>query len=85
MQCIGRGKLQMGQYGMLLGPWDQLFSGALPVAVWCCGGCKKLKFYASDEDETPAERIAQAPCPYCGTPHDLDDAKCPHCGRRLMD
>lgn len=89
MTCIGQEKLQMGQYGLLLGNLGQLFSGSLRVAIWCCEDCKKLEFYAADETDDAGdaseERIAQTACPYCGTPHDLDDPKCPHCGRRLMD
>ena len=29
--------------------------------------------------------IAQAPCPHCSQLHEIDDARCPHCGVRLMD
>ena len=29
--------------------------------------------------------IQQIACPYCGDMHDMDDAICPHCGRRLME
>ena len=29
--------------------------------------------------------MRQKTCPYCGELHDMDDAICPHCGRRLME
>ncbi len=29
--------------------------------------------------------MRQKTCPYCGDLHDMDDAICPHCGRRLME
>ena len=29
--------------------------------------------------------MRQKTCPYCGDLHDMDDAVCPRCGRRLME
>ena len=82
MVHIGQEKLQLGQYGWLTGSWGHLLSGALAVDLYCCSGCKKLEFYAVEPPEAE-DGIAQTPCPYCGEPHDMDDAKCPHCGTRL--
>lgn len=87
MVHIGQEKLQLGQYG-LFGHLDQLFSGALPVDVYCCRDCKKLEFYAievPEDGEEAAGSMAQAPCPYCGQLHEIDDPRCPHCGRRLLE
>lgn len=82
MTHLGSEKLQLGQYGIFLGAWSNLASGALSVDIYCCKNCKKLEFYAMEppEEETG---IAQAPCPHCGMLHELDDPKCPHCGTRL--
>lgn len=88
MVHIGQEKLQLGQYGRLFGHLDQIFSGALAVDIYCCRDCKKLEFYAveaPEEGDGGAGSMARAPCPYCGQPHEIDDPKCPHCGKRLLD
>ena len=82
MVCAGRERIQLGQFGVLTGNWDQLFSGALEVDIFRCDACGKLEFYAADAEEE--DRIAQVGCPECGKMHDLDDAKCPFCGVRLQ-
>lgn len=87
MQSIGRFPLQKGRAGVFLGVWNNVLEGALDVSAFCCENCRRLEFYLTDEENAPSEqdRIAQAECPFCYTMHDLDDAVCPHCGRRLMD
>ena len=81
---IGQEHLQMGKYGWILGGLDNLISGALTVDIYCCSQCKKLEFYAVEPPEEETEdSIARTPCPYCGQLHEMDDAKCPHCGKRL--
>ena len=84
MGHIRQEKLQLGQYGVPFGHWDQLFSGALEVDIYCCRACKKLEFYAVEAPEEE-DSIAQVPCPYCGQLHEIDDPKCPHCGQRLLE
>ena len=44
MGHIGQEKLQLGRFGLLVGHWDQLISGALTVDIYCCHDCKKLEF-----------------------------------------
>lgn len=86
MVHIGQEKLQLGQYGVLFGHLSQLFSGALTVDIYCCQDCKKLEFYAVEVPEDGDEdSIAQAPCPFCGQIHEIDDPRCPHCGKQLME
>ena len=79
--------LQKGRAGVFLGVWNNVLEGALDVSAFCCENCRRLEFYLADEENTPSEqdRIALTECPFCYTMHDLDDAVCPHCGRRLMD
>ena len=79
---LGQEQLQMGKYGLLLGALDNLMSGALALAIYCCKACKKLEFYAvaAPEEENSITRV---PCPHCGELHELNDAKCPYCGKRL--
>ena len=36
MGHIGQEKLQLGRFGLLVGHWDQLISGALTVDIYCC-------------------------------------------------
>ena len=86
MQSLGNMELQKGKFSMLFGHWDQILSGALDVDVECCERCKKLEFYLLGDAEAPeSSGIQQIACPYCGDLHDMDDAICPHCGRRLME
>ena len=86
MQSLGNMELQKGKFSMLFGHWDQILSGALDVDVECCEHCKKLEFYLLGDAETPeASGIQQIACPYCSDMPDMDDAICPHCGRRLME
>ena len=67
-------------------PAAAILSGALDVDVECCERCKKLEFYLLGDAEAPeSSGIQQIACPYCGDLHDMDDAICPHCGRRLME
>ena len=88
MRNIRQEKLQLGEYGVPFGHLSQIFAGALTVDIYCCRGCKKLEFYAVETPEDgPGEEdgIAQVPCPGCGQLHDMDDPKCPHCGKRLLE
>lgn len=85
MSHISQKKLQLGEYGIFLGHFDHLVSGSLAVDIYCCTDCRKLEFYAAEPPETESGSIAQAPCPYCGQLHDLDDPKCPLCGARLLE
>jgi len=84
MAHIGQEKLQLGQYGVFFGHLSQLFSGALSVDIYCCQDCKKLEFYAVEAQEDE-DSIAQVPCPACGELHEIDDPRCPHCGKRLLE
>lgn len=83
MGHVGQERIQKGQFGWLFGAWDNLLSGALTVDIYCCHQCKKLEFYAVEAPEEEGSGITQVPCPGCGQLHDMDDAKCPHCGKRL--
>ena len=93
MQSIGEFSLQKGRVSVVLGYWDNIAQGALDVRTLCCEKCRKLDFYlAEDAEETELleqegaeDAIPQVECPFCGAMHDLDDAICPHCRRRLMD
>ena len=82
MMYAGREKFQLGEFGVFLGAWDNLMSGALTVDLYCCVSCRKLEFYCA---ELPEPGIARVPCPNCGELHEMHDARCPHCGTRLMD
>ena len=85
MQSLGNMELQKGKFSMLFGNLSQIMSGALDVDVECCEHCKKLEFYLlGDPEEPETSGIEQIACPCCGDTHDMDDAICPHCGKRLM-
>ena len=85
MQSLGNMELQKGKFSMLFGNLSQIMSGALEVDAECCERCKKLEFYLlGDPEEPETSGIEQIACPYCGDMHDMDDAVCPHCGKRLM-
>lgn len=84
MVHVGQEKLQLGRYGFFTGSLSNLLSGAMVVDIYCCSRCKKLEFYAVEPVEESGT-IARVPCPYCGQLHELDDPRCPHCGKRLCD
>ena len=67
MVHIGQEKLQLGQYGVPFGHWDQLFSGALEVDIYCCRACKKLEFYAVEAPEvsSPVIKCKKTPRKKC--------------------
>lgn len=89
LQSIGRFPLQKGKFSLLLGHWDNFWRGALEVSAFCCENCRKLEFYLADDAEeslsAEEDHMAQTECPFCYAMHDLDDAICPHCGKRLID
>ena len=90
MVSIGSFPLQKGRAGALLGIWNNVLEGALDVSAFCCEQCHRLEFYLAEEADAAEAmsgegHIAQTKCPFCDAMHDLDDAVCPHCGRRLMD
>ena len=89
MKSIGSFPLPKGRAGAFLGIWNNVLEGALDVRAFCCESCRKREFYLADEGEgedmREGDHMAQAECPFCYQLHDLDDAICPHCGRRLMD
>lgn len=88
LKYAGREKLQLGQTGWLLGDLPNLWAGALQVHIYYCPTCGKIEFYAADgvlTEETPADAMPKVACPWCGSMHDLDDSRCPYCGKRLMD
>ena len=85
MRSIGAFPLQKGQYGFLTGHLDNLMQGALDVQAFCCEDCRRLEFYLAEEEPLEEARIAQVKCPHCGAMHDLDDAFCPRCKKRLME
>ena len=87
LKYAGREKLQLGQTGWLLGDLPNLWAGALQVHIYYCPSCSKIEFYAADgiPGQAASDRMPQIACPWCGSMHDLDDSRCPHCGKRLMD
>lgn len=88
MTCIGQQFLKKGAPGWRLRGAVELESmnGLLPVELWCCQSCRHLDFYLAENPAgTEASGIAKVPCPYCGQLHELDDARCPHCGKRLSE
>lgn len=86
MTCLGRQDLQKGAPGWhLRGDFERIGrEDVLPVEAWVCGGCGRLEFYLAQmaAPEEPSG-IARTPCPFCGQLHEMDDARCPHCGKRL--
>ena len=54
MEFVSAEKLQLGQYGLLLGSLINLVSGSLEVEVYCCDACRKLEFYAVDSESAAA-------------------------------
>lgn len=79
MEYIKSEKIQLGQYGLLLGDISNLIAGALEVDIYICNGCGKIEFFRMEEGEVEEGQIAQNKCPNCGRMHDIDYPKCPFC------
>ncbi|MBR5723569.1 MAG: hypothetical protein IKX57_08050 [Oscillospiraceae bacterium] len=45
MEYQGAQRIQLGQWGMFLKHWDNLFSGALHVQIYECPKCGKLEMF----------------------------------------
>ena len=81
MQFLTREQLQLGKTGWILGDLPNLLAGALTVNIYMCPKCRKLEFFAAeDQDEASGDDLPQKTCPKCGTVHDFDYPKCPKCG-----
>ena len=80
IKFLSKEKLQLGKTGWLLGDLPNLVAGALKVDIYTCSDCRKLEFFAAEEQETTDSDLLQKTCPECGTSHDFDYPKCPKCG-----
>ena len=85
MEFLGREKLQLGQYGVLLGHIPNLIDGALELDLWSCPECGKVEMFRPEFSKGQATNytepgLPQVRCPNCGNQHDFDYPKCPYCG-----
>ena len=78
MHFLGEENIQLGKTGLILGGLPNLLAGAMKVAIYICPSCKKLEFFACEE-EREQDVLPQKTCPKCGTVHDFDYPKCPKC------
>ena len=78
MSFLAQENIQLGKTGWILGDLPNLLAGAMRVSIYVCPSCKKLEFYASDE-EIAENDLPTKTCPRCGTVHDFDYPKCPKC------
>ncbi len=78
MQFFAHKRIQLGKTGWVLGDLPNLLAGALEVDIFVCPKCRKLEFFAS-EDEEQSNELPKKTCPVCGTVHDFDYPKCPKC------
>lgn len=85
MEFVGREKLQLGEYGALLGHISNLIAGAMELDIFTCPQCGKVEFYRpvmSRQDEAGPYTdpdMPQRKCPNCGNIHDFDYPQCPYC------
>lgn len=79
MKYMKSEKIQLGQYGWLLGDISNLMAGSLDVDIYACDACGKLEFYNAEESKMEEDQIAQIRCPNCGKVHDIDYPRCPIC------
>ena len=78
MQFLTHERIQLGETGWILGDLPNLIAGALEVDIYICPKCRKLEFYAAENNKHD-EGLPQRTCPACGTVHDFDYPKCPKC------
>ena len=84
MEYQGRRKIQLGEFGLIVGNLSNLFSGAMELDVLVCPNCGKVEFFCPiEEKEEPApyveEENPQLVCPNCGGAHGVEYSVCPHC------
>lgn len=77
MRFLASEQIQLGKTGWILGDLPNLLSGALDVHIYICPDCRKLEFFAGEEND--GNDLPQKTCPRCGTVHDFDWPRCPHC------
>lgn len=78
LHFLSHERLQLGKTGWVLGDLPNLLAGALEVDIYVCPNCRKLEFYAA-EDDKQEDASPKKTCPVCGTVHDFDYPKCPKC------
>ena len=90
MSFIKQEKLQLGQTGMFLGDWPNIWAGALEVEIYGCPNCGKLEFFMPgveerepepdmDIDELPPEGMQDI---VGVNMHGVPQIQCPNCGKR---
>ncbi len=73
-------RFQLGQTGIILGDLPNIIAGSLELEVYYCPGCGKVEFYTPEESGRYSDSsLPQKKCPKCGSLHDFDYPKCPHC------
>lgn len=91
MSYVGRERLKKElSIGLPIPGAESALPGSFETDIYVCDTCHKMEFYAaksvkSREKPEEGNSIAQIPCPHCGTMHDMDDPRCPFCGKRLTD
>ena len=78
MKFVAKEKIQLGEAGFFFRDLSHLLSGALGVDIYVCPECKKIEFFASDDDLIESE-LPKRTCPRCKDVHDFDYPKCPKC------
>jgi len=78
MKYIKSEKIQLGQYGLILGDIPNYIAGALAVDIYKCNECGKIELFQMGEEQVE-DQIEQVKCPNCGATHDIDYPKCPFC------
>ncbi len=77
-----KARFQLGQHSLVFGVLPHLLAGSIELELYRCPKCRKVEFYAPEENATA---LPQMKCPHCGTTHDFDYPKCPHCGHNYYE
>lgn len=64
MQYLAREEIQLGKTGWLMGSIPNAISGALEVDIYMCPYCRKLEFYAVEDngDDCDCEENCECCC-----------------------
>lgn len=89
MQFIKQEKIQLGQTGVFLGDWPNIWAGALEVEIYGCPNCGKLEFYipgVSPKNQEPDFDLEDLPPDanenIVGVSRDgVPQVRCPNCGK----
>ncbi len=83
MLHVSTEKLQLRKTRVPLSTLPSIVGGEMELNVYVCPVCGKVELFHPKEP-TLVDMVPQEKCPRCGTGHDFEQTRCPHCGFSYM-